>query len=287
MALATLAAAPRLLGALGSAFWRAGFNPRRASAPPRPSIPSFPSRRPSGTAAILGRARARALLRTFKRKPNDLSLQPEPAASPLSAPLEVCLHFGLLLRFTLVLKMLILASASPRRHELLLAAGIDHIVRPSSVPEIRRPGEPPLDFVRRMAEEKARAVKCRWSDIVLGADTVVALDNEVFGKPKDEEDSRRMLRLLSGRQHRVHTGIFLAKGNSCLADVSTTQVLFSELTNEEISEYTRSGEPVGKAGAYAIQGLASKFVVSLEGSYQNVVGLPVSLVYRHLRILSS
>ena len=183
--------------------------------------------------------------------------------------------------------MLILASASPRRHELLLAAGIDHIVRPSSVPEVRRPGEAPLDFVRRMAEEKARAVKCRWSDIVLGADTVVSLDNEVFGKPRDEEDARRMLRLLSGRWHSVHTGIFLTKGKSSLADVSTTEVLFTELTNEEIWEYTRSGEPVGKAGAYAIQGLASKFVVSLEGSYQNVVGLPVSLVYHHLRTLSS
>ena len=183
--------------------------------------------------------------------------------------------------------MLILASASPRRHELLLAAGIDHIVRPSSVLEVRRPGEAPLDFVRRMAEEKARAVKSRWSDIVLGADTVVSLQNEVFGKPKDDQDARRMLRLLSGRQHSVHTGIVLLKGTSCVADVSTTEVLFSELTNEEIWEYTRSGEPVGKAGAYAIQGLASKFVVSLEGSYQNVVGLPVSLVYRHLRTLSS
>ena len=183
--------------------------------------------------------------------------------------------------------MLILASASPRRHELLLAAGIDHLVRPSSVPEVRRPGEAALDFVRRMAEEKARAIKCRWNDIALGADTVVCLQDEIFGKPNNEEDARRMLRLLSGRQHRVHTGIYLFKGTSCLTDVSTTEVLFTELTDQEIRDYTRSGEPVGKAGAYAIQGLASKFVVSISGSYQNVVGLPVSLVYRHLRTLSS
>ncbi len=183
--------------------------------------------------------------------------------------------------------MLILASTSPRRHELLLAAGIDHVVRPSSIPEVRRSGEAPLDFVRRMAEEKARSVKSRHDDIVLGADTVVCLETEVFGKPKDEADACRMLRLLSGRQHSVHTGIFLMKGNSCLTDVSTTEVLFLKLTDDEIWEYTRSGEPVGKAGAYAIQGLASKFVVSLNGSYQNVVGLPVSLVYRHLRTLSS
>ncbi len=183
--------------------------------------------------------------------------------------------------------MLILASASPRRHELLLAAGIDHLVKPSSVPEVRRPGEAPLDFVRRMAEEKAHAVKCRWTDIVLGADTVVSLEDEVFGKPKDEQDAHRMLRLLSGRHHSVHTGIFLTQGTSCVADVSSTEVFFAELTDQEIWEYTRSGEPVGKAGAYAIQGLASKFVVSITGSYQNVVGLPVSLVYRHLRTLSS
>ncbi len=183
--------------------------------------------------------------------------------------------------------MLILASASPRRHELLLAAGIDHVVRPTSIPEARRPDEAPIDFVRRLAEEKARAVTCSPDCIVLGADTIVCLETQVFGKPENEEHARRMLRLLSGRSHKVHTGIFLIRGSSCVADVSTTEVVFAELTEDEIWEYTRSGEPVGKAGAYAIQGLASKFVVSLNGSYQNVVGLPVSLVYRYLRSLSS
>ncbi|MDQ2844149.1 MAG: Maf family protein [Acidobacteriota bacterium] len=179
--------------------------------------------------------------------------------------------------------MLILASASPRRHELLLAAGIPHVVRPTAVPEIRRPGESPPDFVRRLAHEKARAATASPGDIVLGADTVVCLDGEVFGKPENDEDIGRMLRLLSGRQHLVLTGICLIGNGSCVVDLSTTEVSFAQLTEQEVSEYTQSGEPAGKAGAYAIQGLASKFVISLQGSYQNVVGLPVSLVYRHLK----
>ncbi len=182
--------------------------------------------------------------------------------------------------------MLILASASPRRHELLLAAGIDHIVRPSSVLEARKANEHPTIFVRRLAEEKARGALADSGDIVLGADTIVSLGNDVLGKPKDEHDACRMLRLLSGKQHWVYTGICLIRGKTCIVDLASTEVSFGELSEQEIWEYTRSGEPADKAGAYAIQGLASKFVQSINGSYGNVVGLPVSLVYRHLKTLS-
>jgi len=181
--------------------------------------------------------------------------------------------------------VLILASASPRRRELLLAAGIPHVVRHASVPEIYQPGEAPEDFVRRLAESKARAVVRSDSEIVLGADTVVCIAGEVLGKPRDSEDAKRMLRLLSGREHLVHTGICLLSGKGTVVDVATTRVSFVRLTEAEISEYTQSGEPADKAGAYAIQGLASKFVFAIEGSYSNVVGLPVALVYRHWKAL--
>ena len=181
--------------------------------------------------------------------------------------------------------MLILASASPRRHELLEAAGIPHTVRPSHIPEIRHPNESPIEFVRRIAEEKARAVECAPDDIVLGADTVVCLDDEVFGKPLDDPDAARMLRLLSGRDHWVHTGICLRTPTKTIKDVASTRVTFVPLTDGDIQEYTLSGESRDKAGAYAIQGLASKFVWGIEGCYQNVVGLPVSLVCRHLKTL--
>ena len=181
--------------------------------------------------------------------------------------------------------MLILASASPRRHELLLAAGIEHIVRPSHVPEEAHPGEAPIEFVRRIAEEKARATERGADDIVLAADTVVCIDNVVFGKPADDSDAKRMLRALAGREHWVYTGICIVARDRILNDVAATKVLFARMTSEEIEEYTRSGEPRDKAGAYAIQGLASKFVLGIEGCYHNVVGLPVSLVSRHLKNL--
>ena len=181
--------------------------------------------------------------------------------------------------------MLILASASPRRHELLMAAGIEHRVQPASIPEIRRPGEFPTEFVQRIAEEKASAVERSSGDIVLGADTVVCLDADVFGKPQTAEDAVRMLRALSGREHWVYTGICLLSDGHRLTDVAGTKVSFVQLTESEIQEYTRSGEPADKAGAYAIQGRASKFVSSIHGCYHNVVGLPVSLVYRHLKTL--
>jgi septum formation protein len=181
--------------------------------------------------------------------------------------------------------VLILASASPRRHELLSAAGIPHTVQPTNVPELRRRGEPATEFVRRLAEEKARAALRPPDDVVLGADTLVCLDHEVLGKPASDDDAARMLRLLSGRDHWVHTGICLVSGSRIITDLSSTKVSFALLTEDEVQEYTRSGEPRDKAGAYAIQGRASKFVRSIEGCYHNVVGLPVSLVYRHLKAL--
>ncbi len=181
--------------------------------------------------------------------------------------------------------MLILASASPRRHELLLAAGLPHVVRSSATPEVRLNGEAATAFVQRVAEEKARAVAREPVDVVLAADTVVCLDGEVFGKPRDDEDSHRMLRALSGRDHFVYTGICLLHGERMVKDLAVTNVSFAVLTEQEIEEYTRSGETRDKAGGYAIQGWASRFVTQIQGCYHNVVGLPVSLVYSHLKSL--
>jgi septum formation protein len=179
--------------------------------------------------------------------------------------------------------MLILASASPRRHELLLAAGIGHVVRPAHVPEVRRNGELPKDFVQRLAKEKAESLPLSPGDTILGADTIVCLEEEVLGKPADAADAIRMLRGLAGRDHRVLTGICLRRGERTVADFAETRVWFDALTENEIQEYVHSGEPMDKAGAYAIQGQASRFVARIDGCYQNVVGLPVSLVYRYLK----
>jgi septum formation protein len=179
--------------------------------------------------------------------------------------------------------VLILASASPRRHELLVAAGIDHLVQPANIPESRLSNEAPTDFVCRLATEKASAIVPAANDIILGADTIVCLDDQIFGKPLDDEDAARMLRLLSGRTHVVHTGIHLRSRTRTLTDLATTQVEFINLTEEDVRSYTRSGEGRDKAGAYAIQGFASKFVRRINGCYHNVVGLPVSLVYSHLK----
>jgi septum formation protein len=178
--------------------------------------------------------------------------------------------------------MLILASASPRRRELLAAAGIRHIVRPASIPEDAKPGEDPVAYVKRVAMEKASAVERSPGDIVLGADTTVCIDGQIFGKPQNATEAQAMLRALSGRDHIVLTGICLLTDNQCVTDVSQTRVYFVRMSDSDIQEYTQSGEPLDKAGAYAIQGLASKFVRKIEGCYHNVVGLPVSLVYSHL-----
>lgn len=181
--------------------------------------------------------------------------------------------------------MLILASASPRRHELLLAAGIDHIVTPTNVPELQGPAEAAEDFVIRLAVEKATSIAVTGKDVVLGADTAVCVDGKIFGKPTGLPDAERMIRALSGRTHLVHTGICLRSEDRAITDLATTEVDFLELSDSEIEEYTRSGEGMDKAGAYGVQGRASRFVKSIRGSYHNVVGLPVSLVYLHLKSL--
>lgn len=181
--------------------------------------------------------------------------------------------------------MVVLASQSPRRAEILTAAGIPFVVRKPEIDEQRRPGETPEEYVRRLALEKAQAVRLGESEIVLGADTVVVLDGAVLEKPQDHQDAAGMLQALSGKRHEVLTGICLRSAGRTVIDAASTAVSFLPLDPEEISGYVRSGEPMDKAGAYAIQGLASRFVDRIEGCYFNVVGLPISLVYRHLKQL--
>ncbi len=204
---------------------------------------------------------------------------------------------------------LILASSSPRRQELLRAAGIEFTVEPADLPEIPHPGEAPHVFAERMAREKAVAVaqrRHRPGEWVLAADTVVFVNGEILGKPADAADAAaeaaRMLRLLSGREHRVITGVCLlesgqwamASGQKSSAAAprpsavelvasETTRVWMNTLSAEDIRDYIASHEPMDKAGAYAIQGRASRWIPRIEGCYFNVVGLPVPLVYRMLR----
>jgi septum formation protein len=174
---------------------------------------------------------------------------------------------------------IILASRSPRRAELLSAAGIPFEVLAADVDETPRPGEDPAAYVERLAIDKARAVLAlRPGARVLGADTTVTIDGEILGKPSDAADATRMLRLLSGRPHLVHTGVALISARGIQSGVDTTRVWFDAMTDEDISWYVATGEPVDRAGAYAIQGFASRFIPRIDGSYSNVVGLPVAMV---------
>ena len=175
-----------------------------------------------------------------------------------------------------------LASQSPRRAEILRQAGIPFTVRAVSVDETPLPQENPEDYVRRLAEEKARAIHAEPRETVLAADTTVVIDGAMLGKPADAADARRMLRALSGRCHQVLTGICVRRDTELVLDAASTKVWFTPMTEPEIDAYVASGEPMDKAGAYAIQGLASKFIERIEGCYFNVVGLPVALVYRRL-----
>ena len=183
--------------------------------------------------------------------------------------------------------MLVLASASPRRQELLRSAGITFEVQPAHIPEDPLPGETAKDCAERLAPAKALAVaRQRPHDYVLGADTVVVIgghDGQLLGKPSDAADAARMLRLLSGREHRVITGVCLVVNGQPSVASETTIVTMSEITDKEIAEYVASGEPMDKAGAYAIQGIASRWIPRIEGDYSNVVGLPIALVYSMLR----
>jgi septum formation protein len=205
--------------------------------------------------------------------------------------------------------MLVLASASPRRQDLLRCAGISFVVQPADVDETPHADESALDCAERLAREKALAVwRTRPHDLVLGADTVVVVDSAILGKPVDANDAARMLRMLSGRVHQVITGVCLASpsglGNSAASSKApnirqgpekyevrtsseTTLVTFTALADAEIRDYVATGEPMDKAGAYAIQGIASRWIPRIEGDYSNVVGLPVARVYRMLRELNA
>jgi septum formation protein len=182
--------------------------------------------------------------------------------------------------------MLILASASPRRRELLAQAGFTFQVHPAQIPEDPRPNEDPIAYVARLAREKAQTVFAQLaarpevaSDLaVLGADTTVTLDDQILGKPSDPADAARILRLLSGRTHHVITGVALVTATSTVEAAEVTAVRFLTLSDEEIAAYVATGEPMDKAGAYAIQGRAIRWIPRIEGCYSNVVGLPVALV---------
>jgi septum formation protein len=179
---------------------------------------------------------------------------------------------------------LILASASPRRAALLRDAGLAFEAVEADVDESLFLGESPDAYVLRVARDKAAAIACRKSgNPVLAADTAVVADGAILGKPADDRDARHMLERLSGRVHLVLTGVVLFAGNREYAQVVRTRVHFLPISTDEIDWYLASGEPRGKAGAYAIQGLASRFVDWIDGSYSNVVGLPVATVCQMLR----
>jgi len=178
---------------------------------------------------------------------------------------------------------LILASGSPRRAELLRAAGIAFEACTADVDETPWEHELPEAHVRRLATAKAEAVSAHKPDrMIVAADTIVVFGGQILGKPRDAEDATRMLRLLSGARHTVVTGVAVIADGGTRVAVESTDVWFAELSKAEIAAYVASGEPIDKAGAYAVQGLASRFVERIEGMYSNVVGLPVARVYRML-----
>jgi len=183
--------------------------------------------------------------------------------------------------------MLVLASASPRRRELLTQAGYEFQIHPAHIPEDPLPDEDPIAYVVRLAREKAEAVYRELAArdggtgdglAVLGADTTVTLDNHILGKPENADDAARMLRMLSGRTHRVLTGVALVTADGTEVAAEATAVRFLTLPDKEIAAYVATAEPMDKAGAYAIQGRAARWIPRIEGCYFNVVGLPLALV---------
>ena len=183
---------------------------------------------------------------------------------------------------------LILASASPRRAEILKAVGWEFEKQIADIDETELPGENPADYVQRLAREKAFAVAANHQNaLILGADTIVVIENQIVGKPKDLTDARRMLKMLSGNWHEVLTGIALIKiteGNAeTKIDLQRTRVKFAELSDAEIEFLVQKGAPLDKAGAYAVQAQAALFIEQIQGDYWNVVGLPVNLVFRLLQ----
>ncbi len=183
---------------------------------------------------------------------------------------------------------MILASASPRRLELIKMLTDDVIVRPTNTDETFDPSLDVYENVKNAAEAKAKAAvdeNVLPSDIIVGADTIVVLDGKVFGKPKDKQNAREMINALSGRSHSVISGVCLIKGETVLKFYDETTVTFDEMTDEEIEEYISGTEPYDKAGGYAVQGLAGKYISRLDGCYFNVVGFPVNKIYNQLKKL--
>ncbi len=177
---------------------------------------------------------------------------------------------------------LVLASKSPRRSEILKNAGIDFTVRVADADETIPEGTKPEDAVVFLAARKAMAVPRAENETVLGADTIVVLDDKILGKPKDKDDAYNMIKSLSGRVHSVFTGVCAIGNGISLTFAEETKVEFHPLSDEEIYEYINTDEPYDKAGAYGIQGLASKFIRGIQGDYFNVVGLPISSVYKKI-----
>ena len=180
---------------------------------------------------------------------------------------------------------LILASASPRRYELLSRMGLDFVVRTATCDETLDPFAAPEDEVARLSLMKAYAVlpQCDSDDVIVAADTIVVCDSLMMGKPHSESDAFSMLQRLSGRAHQVMTGLTVMKGNHRETITVTTEVRMRHLSDEEIRAYIATGEPMGKAGAYAVQGLAAMFIMGIDGDYYNVVGLPVCTLTTMLR----
>jgi nucleoside triphosphate pyrophosphatase len=178
---------------------------------------------------------------------------------------------------------IVLASASPRRADLLTAIGVGFELAPSNILERPHPDEAPADYIMRLARAKVIEVaRRREAGLVIGADTIVVLDGRLMGKPEDESDAERMLKMLSGKWHAVMTGVSLYDVSTKreVADYDKTLVKFAALTEKEIDWYVKTGEPMDKAGAYAIQGRGAMFIDEIAGNYHNVVGLPIPLVYR-------
>ena len=185
----------------------------------------------------------------------------------------------------LTLPKLILASGSPRRAEILTSVGWQFTKDSADIDETERAGEPPEDYVRRLAREKAEAVAHKYENaLVLGADTTVVIDHQIIGKPVDLADAKRMLKMLSGNWHEVLTGVALVKITNYELRITNvgmqrTRVKFAEMSGAEIDFLAENGEPLDKAGAYAVQAQAALFIEGIEGDYWNVVGLPINLVY--------
>jgi septum formation protein len=185
------------------------------------------------------------------------------------------------------LPKLILASGSPRRAEILTSVGWEFERHVADIDETEGENELPDDYVIRLAKEKALAVAEHYTNaIVLGADTTVVIDEQIIGKPVDLDDARRMLRLLSGRWHEVLTGVAVVENGAIRADLQRTRVKFGPMTEDEIGLLAENGNPLDKAGAYAVQAQAALFIEGIEGDYWNVVGLPIGLVYKLVRLSS-